>query len=138
MIRQLTLASAMAAITLTSAAAATCEKNFKAEGIPLVTNMSYKTWQEFSKLKPEVALKRMAQGVAAEGFSGIKVNKELGSIDAYQDTAGSGRLQTLRIVARKRGNGTRVDAVFSIQVGQVTTKEVVRKGLCGIIASAAQ
>lgn len=138
MMKQFLVVSGILAVTLSSAAAATCEKNFKVQGIPLVSAMTYKAWQEFPKLKPEVALKRLAQGVAAEGFSGIKVDKALGAIDAYQDTASSGRIQTLRIVARKRGTGTRVDGVFNIQVGQVASKDVVRKGLCDIIGSATE
>lgn len=106
--------------------------------MPLVTAISYKTWQEFSKLKPDTALQRLAQGVAAEGFSGIKVNKSLGTVDAFQETTGSGRIQTLRVVARKRGAGTRVDAIFDIQAGQVTSKDIVRDGLCNIIRSATE
>jgi hypothetical protein len=57
-------------------------------------------------------------------------------VDAYQETTGSGRIQTLRVVARQKGSGVRVDAVFDIQAGQLTTKEVVRTGLCNIIGSA--
>lgn len=136
MMKQIFLAAGLI-MALSSAAAANCTKNFKVQGVPLVTAMTYKTSQEFPKLKPDVALKRLAQGVAAEGFSGIKIDKALGSIDAYQETSGSGRIQTLRIVARKRGDGTRVDGIFSIQVGQVTDKNIVRKGLCDIIGSAA-
>lgn len=136
MIKHITLVSALLLVGLSPAGAATCEGNFKAEGIPLVTALSYKTWQEFPKIKPEVALKRLTQGVAAEGFSGIRVDKSLGSIDAYQETTGSGRIQTLRVVARKRGSGTRIDAVFDIQAGQVTTQSVIKKGLCNIVRSA--
>ena len=134
-------AIAASALVLAShglAQAQSCEKNFKVSGVPLVTAISYKTWQEFAKLKPETALQRLAQGVAAEGFSGIKVNKSLGTVDAFQETTGSGRIQTLRVVARKRGAGTRVDAIFDIQAGQMTSKDIVRDGLCNIIRSATE
>lgn len=136
-IKHLSIAAVLLAAP-SMAAAQSCEKNFKASGVPLVTQITYKSWQEFPKLKPEAALQRVARGVAAEGFSGIDINKSLGTIDAYQDSAGSGRLQTLRVVTRKRGSGTRVDAVFTIQVGQVTTKEVVLEGLCNVIRSAVE
>jgi len=118
------------------AEAASCEANFKVSGVPMVTALSYKTWQEFPKAKSAAVLKNLAQAVAAEGFSGIKVNRELSSVDAFQETTGSGRIQTLRVVARQKGSGVRVDAVFDIQAGQLTTKEVVRTGLCNIIGSA--
>lgn len=129
-------AALVLAATTTLANAQTCEKNFKVTGVPLVTSMIYKSSQSFPKLKTDVALKRLAQAVAAEGFQGISVNKELGAIDAYQDTSGSGRLQTLRVVARNQGGATVVSAVFNIQPGQVTTKDIVRTGMCGIIRAA--
>lgn len=119
----------------TLAEAASCEANFKVSGVPMVTALSYRTFQEFPKAKAASVLKNLAQAVAAEGFSGIKVNKELSAIDAFQETSGSGRIQTLRVVARQKGAGVRVDAVFDIQAGQLTTKEVVRTGLCNIVGS---
>ncbi|MBB3610374.1 hypothetical protein [Rhizobium sp. BK602] len=120
------------------AEAASCESNFKVSGVPMVTAVSYKTWQEYPKAKAAAVLKTLAQAVAAEGFSGIEVNRELSAIDAYQDTSGSGRLQTLRVVARQKGAGVRVDAMFDIQVGQVTSNNVVRTGLCNIVNSVSQ
>ncbi|MDM9627069.1 hypothetical protein QTL95_14270 [Rhizobium sp. S152] len=120
----------------TLAQAASCEANFKVSGVPMVTALSYRTFQDFPKAKAASVLKNLAQAVAAEGFSGIKVNKELSAIDAFQETSGSGRIQTLRVVARQKGAGVRVDAVFDIQAGQLTTKEVVRTGLCNIVGSA--
>lgn len=89
------------------------------------------------RVKSSAALQRLAQAIAAEGFSGIKMNKQLASIEAFQETTGSGRIQTLRVTARAQGKSTRVDAVFTIQAGQATSKSVVREGLCRIIASAA-
>ncbi|WVT75325.1 hypothetical protein QM996_03230 [Sinorhizobium chiapasense] len=129
--KHLSIAAVLLMASHSVAVAQSCEKNFKASGVPLVTPVYYKTWQEFPKLKPETAMQGMARGVAAEGFSG-------GTIEAYEDTAGSGRLQTLRVVARKRGSGTRVDAMFDIQVGQVATKQVVQEGICNIIHSAVE
>lgn len=137
-IKHLSLAAVLLLAGHGEAMAQSCEKNFKAQGVPLVTPVYYKSWQEFPKLKPEAALQRLARGVAAEGFSGIEINKSLGTVEAYQDTSGSGRLQTLRVVARKRGSGTRVDAMFDIQVGQVAAKQVVQEGLCNIIRSAVE
>lgn len=117
--------------------AASCEQNFKSDGVPLVTSVSYRSTQSFTGVKSSAALQRLAQAIAAEGFSGIKVNKQLASIEAFQETTGSGRIQTLRVTARAQGKSTRVDAIFTIQKGQATSKSVVREGLCRIIASAA-
>lgn len=135
--RRLLIASTIAIVS-TAAQAASCEQNFTASGVPLVTAVSYKTWQEFPKLKVDVALKRIAQEMAAQGFSGVRINKQLSSVDAHQETTGSGRIQTLRAVARARGNSTRIDAVFNIQARQVTDKNIVRAGLCDIVRAAAR
>ena len=135
--RQCLIVSAVFIIaSVAGAKAPTCAQNFSVSGVPMMTAMTFKTFQEFPKLRTDVALNRLAQGVAAEGFRGIKVNKALNAIDAFQETSGSGRIQTLRVVARKRGTGTRVDAIFEIQAGQVTDNGVVRKGLCDIVQSA--
>ena len=136
MLKQILMASALAVIGASAAQAQTCEKNFKVSGIPLVTVVSYKSSQSFPKVKQADALKRLAQAVAAEGFSGITVNKELGAIDAVQDGSGSGRVQTLRVVARSQAGGTLVNAIFNVQPGQVTSKEETRSGLCVIIKAA--
>ncbi len=55
----------------------------------------------------------------AEGFIRVGVDRSAGALTAFQETSGSGRPQTLRVSARKTGNGTRVDAVFMIQAGQL-------------------
>ncbi len=47
-------------------------------------------------------------------FPDIQINKALSSIDAHQETSGSGRIQTLRVVARQKGAAVRIDAVFNI------------------------
>lgn len=119
-----------------AAQAATCEKNFKVSGVPLMSAMSYKSWEEFPKAKASTVLQKLAQAVSAEGFSGVKIDKALSSINAFQETTGSGRIQTLRVVARQKGTGVRVDIVFNIQAGQVTDKAVVREGICNVLAGA--
>ncbi|QTK81039.1 Hypothetical protein AT6N2_L0059 [Agrobacterium tumefaciens] len=102
----------------------------------MVTAVSYKSWQELPKAKAPAVLQKLAQAVAAEGFSGIQINKELSAIDAHQETSGSGRIQTLRVVARQKGASVRIDAVFNIQAGQIADKNVIREGICNIIKGA--
>ena len=129
--------AALGLISFSSPAfAASCEKNFAVSGVPMVTAVSYKSWQELPKAKAPAVLQKLAQAVAAEGFSGIQINKALSSIDAHQETSGSGRIQTLRVVARQKGAGVRIDAVFNIQAGQIADKNVIREGICNIINGA--
>ena len=126
---------ALVAIGATSAQAS-CEANFSSQGVPLLTPLSYKTWMLFPKLDAKKALDRLASAVLAEGYSDMNVDKAYGAITALQETTGSGLPQTLRIVARRVNAGTRVDAYFSIQAGQVTTEELVRGSSCNLIAAA--
>ncbi len=43
----------------------------------MVTAVSYKSFQELPKAKAPAVLQKLAQAVAAEGFSGIQINKAL-------------------------------------------------------------
>jgi hypothetical protein len=79
---------------------------------------------------------RLNQALLAEGFSGIRIDRANGALTAVQETSGSGRPQTLRLVARKAGAGTRVDAVFMIQAGQVASADMVRGAMCRVIGAA--
>lgn len=117
-----------------SAAIAQCAANFRQEGVPLITGITYRT-SAVVPLPPGPALQALAKAVSAEGFHGIRVNSSLGAISAFQETTGFGDPQTLRVVARKAGKGSRVDAVFAIQPGQVTSGDLVRDALCRIIES---
>lgn len=116
------------------AASAQCAENFRQEGVPLVTGINYRT-SAVIPVPPGPALRELAKAVAAEGFHGIRVDSALGAISAFQETTGFGNPQTLRVVARKSGKGTRVDATFFIQPGQVTSGDLVREALCRIIES---
>lgn len=136
MIKGLVAGFALAVVAASSAQAQTCQSNFKTEGVPLITALNYKSWQIFPKLDPKKALSNLAQGVAVEGFSGIDVNKGLGAITAQQETTGSGRPQTLRIVVRKSGKGSRVDLVFMVAPGQVAPEGTTKTAICRVIASA--
>lgn len=124
------------ASALTAAQAQTCVSNFTTEGVPLVTAMNYKSWQIFPNLNPNKALDNAARALAAEGFSGISANKSMGTLTAMQETSGSGRPQTLRVVVRKSGKGSRVDLVFMIQQGQVAAEGPTRSAVCRVIEGA--
>lgn len=100
---------------------------------PILTSLTYKSWQYFPKGDPDQALKKMARAVAAQSFVGVRVDRSLGSVTAYQDTTGTGREQVLQVVARKQGGGFRVDATFSVANGQIAAESRVRRDLCAIV-----
>lgn len=113
-----------------------CQQNFAVEGTARVTAMNFRTWREFPNLPQPAALKNLRAAMLSEGFSNIGVDAEAGALTAVQETSGSGRPQTLRVSARRVGNGTRVDAVFMIQSGQTADSNIVRNALCRVIDSA--
>jgi hypothetical protein len=111
-----------------------CPGNFKADGVPMVTGITYRSWDLVKGKAPAAVLKNLAAAVAAEGFAGIRVDNATSSVLAIQETTGSGRPQTLRVTARQSGPATRVDAVFAVQAGQVAPEGYVRDALCRVIA----
>ncbi|MGN6098236.1 MAG: hypothetical protein ACTHP8_18635 [Bosea sp. (in: a-proteobacteria)] len=112
-----------------------CASNFKVDGVPMVTGLSYRTWDLISR-PPAAVLKDLAAAVSAEGFADMRIDRQTSAVVAIQETSGSGRPQTLRITARKSGKGTRVDAVFVVQAGQVAPEDYVRKAFCRVIGGA--
>lgn len=127
------LACAALLVGLAEARAQACQTNFKADGVPMVTGITYRSW-DLVRAAPAAVLKNLAAAVAAEGFDGIKVDKATSSVLAIQETTGSGRPQHLRVTARKSGPATRVDAAFVVQAGQVAPEAYVRDALCRVIA----
>lgn len=113
-----------------------CAENFVVEGTPMLTAMNFRTSQIFPSVEPSRAVGRLNQAMLAEGFSGIRIDRANGALTALQETSGSGRPQTLRVVARKAGKGTKVDAVFMIQPGQVANADTIRAAMCRVVGGA--
>jgi len=113
-----------------------CFQNFNVEGTPMLSAMNFRTWRDFPNLDQQRALNNLRSAMLAEGFSNIGVDAAAGALTTVQETSGSGRPQTLRITARRTGNGTRVDAVFMIQIGQTADSKVVRRSMCRVVDSA--
>ncbi len=122
----------------TPALAQSCPVNFRVEGTAGVTGMNYRSFQEFPGVDSRKAVTTLKQAMLAEGFSNIREDRANGALTAMQETSGSGRPQTLRVVARKMGGGTRVDAVFIVQPGQMAEAPVVRNAICRVVSSVAR
>lgn len=116
--------------------AQTCEANFRTEGTPLLTALNYKSSVVLPGVAPARALDGIVRAVAAEGFSNVRVEKSIGTLTAMQETTGSGRPQTLRVVVRKSGKGSRVDAVFMVQAGQIASEGLTRAAICRVVGAA--
>lgn len=123
-------AFALAVLSASPALADTCASHYESSGVPLVTGVTYKTWMVFPSVNPNAAFDKVSGAVLAEGFVDVNVEKKLGTLTAQQETSGSGRPQTLRVVVRKNDKGSRVDVVFIVQQGQVAPN--MSKNLCRI------
>lgn len=118
------------------ALAQACESNFRVEGAPMLTAMNFRTTQTFAGVDSGRALGSLRAAMLAEGFINVSVDRSAGALTAFQETSGSGRPQTLRVSARKSGSGTRVDAIFMIQAGQLADPDTIRGYLCRVVSAA--
>lgn len=122
------------ALAATSAAARTCKQNFSFIGLPLLSQIEYRTHDTFSGISRDTALQRIANVLAAEGYARVRIRQR--SVTALQETSGSGRPQSISFTVSSAGNDLRIDAVFTIQQGQIAGERVVRNELCRLIATA--
>jgi hypothetical protein len=136
MIARSALAAGIVAFSCLTAVGQTCEANFQVEGVPMLTALNYRSSQAFPGVASGPALNRLRAAMLAEGFVNVRVDRAAGALTAFQETSGSGRPQTLRVSARPAGNGTRVDAVFMVQAGQLADSGFVRSAMCRVVAAA--
>ena len=127
-------ALALMALSWMPARAESCADHYQMSGVPLVTGTTHKVWMIFSSANPAAALDKVTRAVMAEGFVDVNVDKALGTLTTQQETTGSGRPQTLRVVVRKEGRGSRVDAVFIMPPGQVAPG--ITSNLCRVVDAA--
>lgn len=122
------------ALAATSASAA-CKQNFTVLGLPLLSQIEYRTSESYKGLGQTTAAKRIATRLKAEGYSAVK--RSGGTVTALQETSGSGRPQALRFIITERSGKTTIEAIFTIQQGQIAGERVVRNELCRLIGHAA-
>ena len=118
-----------------SPASAACKDNFSTLGLPLLSQVEYRTQETYKGLGQTTAAKRIAARLKAEGYYNVKRNG--GVVTAWQETSGSGRPQELRFIISEKSGKTTIEAVFTIQQGQVAGNRVVRNELCRLIGTAA-
>jgi hypothetical protein len=120
---------------LSTAAHAACKQNFEVLGLPLLSQVEYRTQETYAGLGQTTAAKRIAARLKAEGYYNIR--RDGGVVTAWQETSGSGRPQELRFIIGEKSGKTTIEAIFTIQAGQVAGERVVRNELCRLIATAA-
>ena len=136
MLTRITCVLALTVLSSIPALADSCADHVQSTGVPMVTGMTHKTWMIFPSVNSGVALDKVSRAVLAEGFVGVNVDKKLGTVTTQQETTGSGRPQTLQVVVRKDGKGSRVDATFILPPGQLAPG--VGDNLCRVVNAAGQ
>jgi len=130
------LAAPLLVASATQGQAQPCMSNFQTAGVPMVSQITYRTW-DLSRKPPAALVPGIVRAIEADGdFGDIQVDKARGTISALQEVTGSGRPQLLKVTMRKQPTGTRVDIAFTVQPGQVAPEGAVRSALCGFLASA--
>ena len=129
------IAASVSLASPTGAQAQPCSSNFSSAGVPMLSEITYRSW-DLVKAPPAKALSGVARAVSAEGFGAVRIDKATNTLTALQDGAGSGRLQSLRVTARKNGGATRLDMVFTVQAGQIGHEGEVRRGFCNFVQAA--
>lgn len=118
---------------LNGAQAQPCATNFTSSGVPMVSQITYRTW-DLSRKPPAAVLPAIVRAIQADGdFVDIRTDKANGTISAMQEVTGSGRPQILKVTTRKQATGTRIDIAFTVQPGQIAPEDAVRKGLCDFL-----
>jgi hypothetical protein len=118
-----------------TSATASCKQNFTVLGLPLLSQIEYRTQETYKGLGQTTAAKRIAARLKAEGYSAVQ--RSGGVVTALQETSGSGRPQALRFIVTEKPGKTTIEAIFTIQAGQIAAERVVRNELCRLIATAA-
>ena len=130
------IAAAASFASLNGAQAQPCATNFSASGVPMVSQITYKTW-ELTRKSPAAVLPIITRAIQADGdFMDIRADKASGTITAVQEVTGSGRPQLLKVTTRKQPTGTRIDIAFTVQPGQMAPEAAVRKALCDFLSGA--
>ena len=127
------LSGSMLIAGATQGQAQPCLSNFNSSGVPMVSQITYRTW-DLSKKPPAAVLPVIVRAIQADGdFIDIRTDKASGSISAMQEVTGSGRPQLLKVTTRKQATGTRIDIAFTVQPGQVSPENAVRTALCDFL-----
>jgi hypothetical protein len=133
-VKSFLLSCAIALGTATASQAATCKQNFSFIGLPLLSQIEYRTHATIAGVSRETALQRIANVLSADGYSAVRIRRS--SVTALQETSGSGRPQAISFTASASGGDLRIDALFVIQQGQIAGERVVRNELCRLIGTA--
>jgi hypothetical protein len=130
------LAAPLLIAGVTQGQAQPCMTNFSSAGVPMVSQITYKTW-ELTKKSQAAVLPIITRAIQADrDFMDIRTDKARGTISAVQEVTGSGRPQLLKVTTRKQPTGTRIDIAFTVQPGQMAPEAAVRTALCDFLRSA--
>ncbi|MEI9993845.1 MAG: hypothetical protein WDM91_04565 [Rhizomicrobium sp.] len=100
------------------------------------SSRTYSAEDEFPDTPPLDTFKRLNIYVLKDGWRINQADRELGTISASQDVAGSeGKQTSLNIIVEPLGvHGSKASATFQIGFGQAVIGVDVLKGMCGMLS----
>ncbi len=135
--RQITVLAILSFFYTTSAFAddATCLAGAKEDG-SFFSGRTYTAEDEFPAVSQSDTFKRLDIFLLKDGWRINQADRDIGTISASQDVAGSNGKQTnLNVIVEPLGaNGSKATATFQIGFGQIVVGANVLKGLCGMLS----
>jgi hypothetical protein len=122
-----------------SADEAQCRANATDEG-SFFSSRTYTAQDEFPDATPLETFKRLDIFVLRDGWRVNQADKDIGTISASKDVAGSeGKQTNLSIVVESLGaKGSKATVTFQIGFGQVVVGSDVAESLCGMLSGSAK
>lgn len=122
--------AAIVCIASAAVGAQPCAENATVEQ-PTGLGPTFRTWQEFWNVKPELAFTRLTTALANDGYAIVNSDRSTGVISATQGVIGNSaaRIPYNAVVAQE-GSGSKVSLKFSPGAGMVLNQSDVVKQFC--------
>jgi hypothetical protein len=93
--------------------------------------------EDVPALEKNAAFDKLVATIASSGLQVVSSNKDLGIISASQTVSyGEGKTVPLNVVVKDiKPRGVRVEVVFSLSGGLVTSADTVQEKFCNLLAS---
>ena len=122
-----------------SSQAAACVTNFSVEG-GFWSSKKFSTFEEFPRKTMSGTFDTLLSAIATGGYQIVSSSKESGLISSNQMvTFGQGKNVPLNAsITKGKSSGIRVDLVFNLSGGLMTSTEGVQKEFCKLLATVAR
>jgi hypothetical protein len=113
-----------------------CVANYSTEG-GFWRGKQFKTYEEFPAVEKTAAFDKLVAAIASSGLQVVNSNRDLGIISASSTVSyGQGKTVPLNVVVKDiKPRGVRVDLVFTLSGGLLTSADMVQEKFCNLLVS---